>query len=176
MDKAGPHFRRQGLALSIGCKVQPMNQWFKIAVLKEPIAVIKPNWCWYSGSHSGDYEGWGSLSCPPISVPLFFIFLVCWSLNSSQTPIKFFYTTWNQISEDSTSCRHRYVNIRAGLQFARGTRMLGPDVLCAMPSHPVAHVSLALQWKSLGRASFEVQRKSARRTCTSRKTGSRIEP
>jgi hypothetical protein len=29
------------------------------------------------------------------------------------------------------------------------------DVLCVMPSHPVAHVFLTLQWNSLGRASFE---------------------
>jgi hypothetical protein len=34
--------------------------------------------------------------------------------------------------------------------------LLRPDVLCTMPSHPVAHVFLTLQWNSLGRVSFEV--------------------
>ena len=41
--------------------------------------------------------------------------------------------------------------------YSPGTRILfRPDVLCAMPSHPVGHVFLTLQWNSLGRASFQV--------------------
>jgi hypothetical protein len=54
------------------------------------------------------------------------------------------------------------MNLPIGLQFTRGTRiLLRPDVLCAMPSHPVAHVFLTLQWNSLdeddqeGRIHFE---------------------
>jgi hypothetical protein len=44
-----------------------------------------------------------------------------------------------------------------GLQFTHGTRILfRPDVLCTMPSHPVTHVFLTLEWNSLGRASFQV--------------------
>jgi hypothetical protein len=48
-------------------------------------------------------------------------------------------------------------NLAVCLQFTRGTRiLLRPIALCAMPSYPVAHVFLTLQWGSLGRASFEV--------------------
>jgi hypothetical protein len=44
-------------------------------------------------------------------------------------------------------------NLPVGLKFTSGTRiLLRPDVLCAMPSHAVAHVFLTLQWNSLGRA------------------------
>jgi hypothetical protein len=44
-----------------------------------------------------------------------------------------------------------------GLQFTRCTRiLLRPDVLWAIPSHPVARMFLMLQWNSFGRASFEV--------------------
>jgi hypothetical protein len=37
-------------------------------------------------------------------------------------------------------------NLPEGIQFTRGIRiLLKPDVLCAMPRHPVAHVFLTLQ-------------------------------
>jgi hypothetical protein len=60
-----------------------------------------------------------------------------------------------------------------GLQFTRGTRiLLSPNVLCAMPSHPVSHVFLTLQWDSLLKESFvRSPRKSPRRA--SRETGIR---
>jgi hypothetical protein len=48
-------------------------------------------------------------------------------------------------------------NLPVNLRFTRGTRiLLRPDVLCAMPSHSVAHVFLTLQCNDVGRASFEV--------------------
>jgi hypothetical protein len=48
-------------------------------------------------------------------------------------------------------------NLPVRLQFTRDTRiLLKPDVLCAMPSHPVVHVFLTLQWNSLRKASLGV--------------------
>jgi hypothetical protein len=48
-------------------------------------------------------------------------------------------------------------NLPDGLQLTRGARiLLRPDVLCAIPSHPLAYVHLTLQWNILRRTSFEI--------------------
>jgi hypothetical protein len=52
-------------------------------------------------------------------------------------------------------------NLPAGLQF---WILLRPDVLCAMPNHPVAHVFLTLQWNSFVRSSRKATRRASRET------------